>query len=122
MDYIAGLCLVTLVSTAPATDQAKTEPITVSAEKLAEDFEHDPMAAKAKYQHGVTVSGKVSKEYRRFVRIDPDSKVKVWIGLGRFAENPKKRIGTELTATGTIINFKDGELWIDAKSVTPKGP
>jgi len=93
MDYIAGLCLVTLVSTAPATDQAKTEPITVSAEKLAEDFEHDPMAAKAKYQHGVTVSGKVSKEYKvngipHVVAIDRKGKIRL-VKVGSGDENAK---------------------------------
>jgi hypothetical protein len=118
----AMLCVATAALAPGPNEQPSTQPIVVSAEKLADDFAHDPKAAKEKYQNGFTVSGKATEEFKRFVRLDPASKVKVWVSLSRFAEKPKKRIGTQLTATGTIIAFRNGELWIDAKTVTPKGP
>ena len=122
MCYAAVLCIATTVSTRGLKAQPCSQPAVVSAEKLADDFAHDHTVAKEKYQSGVTVSGKASQEFKRFVRIDPASKVKVWVSLSRFAENAKKRIGTELTATGTIISFRNGELFIDAKTVTPNRP
>jgi len=118
----AAVLFIATALTPSLNGQPNTQQVVVSAEKLADDFDRDPKAAKEKYQNGVTVSGKATEEFKRCVRIDPASKVKTWVSLTRFAENPKKRIGTQLTATGTIISFRNGQLWIDAKTVTPQRP
>jgi hypothetical protein len=112
------LCLPALIHSEVGPD-AQTDPIRVSAQELADDFERDPQAARQKYAKGVVVTGTAVKESRRDLALQTNGKVKVWVNWGHFTEHPQRRVGTEFTTTGTILNFINDRLDLQAESVRP---
>jgi hypothetical protein len=108
-------------------DAPKDAPVRVTPQQLADDFSRDVRGAMQKYRCGVIVTGRATREFKRSVRVDARGPIEVWIDLGRFRENPKWRVGKDITATGRInptglVTGHTNELHVSAESIEPKGP